>query len=191
MHNGSYIDRGVGVYIYAEGETFLAPAIGISIHWLSKYERREKSKNIIVWKSDEGAWEDIRQDSDWEVVLYWKTMFSSRDETKESYSDEEYCKNAIKEMDDEKVAFKHSFVWSVKDYCVENYDAKSPEEVVWDYVGVPCLVTDDKDADKLLEKAGWENQGYKAGNDLSLATDPLSLEADLFILKATFGKSQI
>jgi hypothetical protein len=33
---------------------------------------------------------------------------------------------------------------------VENYDAKSPEEVVWDYVGAPRLVTDDKDADKLL-----------------------------------------
>ena len=51
---------------------------------------------------------------------------------------------------------------------------------------MPRLYTDDHDADKILDKAGWECQGYKVGRCFTITEDSVKLGKRLIHFKGHF-----
>jgi len=59
---------------------------------------------------------------------------------------------------------------SLLDASMQEFDAKTPEEAIWDYFGVPrLLAVDDEKAGDKLNSAGWHYEGYKAGRDFDVS----------------------
>lgn len=167
--------------MYAEGNTIFEPSVGIGIRWLTVKERRQWNCTFGTWKNGktEEGWEDIRTPTDWAIIPYWKGEYASREEMikymEETYEDKEPREREIRRSDEEKVAYIHDFQLSMKEYCQNKHGANSPEEVVWDYSGIPRLVTFGKGADKQLKEAGWKYQGYKPGRNFELTNESVKV----------------
>ena len=79
---------------------------------------------------------------------------------------------------------------SFEDVCMEMYGAKSVEEAAMDYVAIPRLHTNDDDADKILDRAGWVCKGYKSGRWFAMSDESVKLGKRLLHYQGYFWEEK-
>ena len=179
-------ENGYGDHLYlTPGNTTIDEEGGFHLRVLTKEERAAEADNMF--RADPV----MKEIHDNDVDLYPEIedlIGSQRRYEREGYDN---IDDALKEMGDEyskEDLEEETFNWQDLGYqtlekaCMDNYDAKSIEEVKWDYVAVPRIkiiwpVDMDwsnrenaiNDQNAMMVAGGWEYMGYKPGRDVAFS----------------------
>ncbi len=179
---------------YAEGETFYEPQLKLRIEWLDKGQREElfgdrEGGSALEFANDyldfgydlvnkKPRWMGgYREYKSWEDCLKDLEECGDNNEKQRSYWQAEIYD------------WEHDWI-SLEDVCVQMYGSKSVEEAAMDYVGIPRLHTNDEDADKILDRAGWVCQGYKPGRCFAMTDDSVKLGKRLLHYQGYFWEEK-
>ena len=163
---------------WKEGNTVHDTKTGLTIKYLSKQERQ-------AWLDDSGDWEKSFAEEDEGCLepppsVFTKTMKVW--EAQEYDSLEEYIDDMHGDISEEERVLVMDDIskepdskgWelygyqSLEDACRQEYDCRSPDEAIWDIVGVPRLMVFNDRNGKKLESLGWKFLGYKPGQHYNL-----------------------
>ncbi|GFH52506.1 hypothetical protein CTEN210_08982 [Chaetoceros tenuissimus] len=176
---------------HAEGEVYFDPDLELRIAYLSKEERKEYFEQRVKWMSECSTEELVEMMGFFNDMITKKPRFEWRE-----YGSLEECLEEYDELgewdEEERLHFAKEVYQYEVDYelgeeprteeevCMDEFNARSLQECIWDYSGVPRLECDGSEAAKnRLERAGFELQGYKPGKDFCLSESSVQLGSRL------------